>query len=155
NIVPTIKGELNVTEQGTFSYSIPIEVFKGINEFQPNLSLVYNSQSGNGQAGMGWNIAGLSSISIGGKSKRIDGTNIGIQYDGNDPYYLDGQRLIKVGASNEYVTEQYNQIKITKTGTNTFKIQYTDGKIAEYTYKSLGQFLITKIQDAYGNSVFY
>lgn len=154
NVVPTIKGELNVTQQGTFSYSIPIEVFKGVNDFQPNLALIYNSQSGNGQAGIGWNIAGLSSITIGGKSNRIDGTNEGVQYNGGDPFYLDGQRLIQTGSSS-YITEQYSQIKISKVDSNTFKVQYTDGKVAKYELNSPGQFLVTEIRDAYDNKIFY
>ena len=154
-VIPTVKGELNVNEQGVLTYTVPIEVYKGINDFQPNIALSYNSQAGNGQAGMGWNIVGLSSITIGGKSNRIDGINEGVQYNGTDPYYLDGQRLIQVGTSNEYKTEQYSQIKITKTDANTFKIQYTDGKVAIYKLKSLGQYLIDNIQDAYGNKIFY
>lgn len=154
-VIPTVKGELNVNEQGVLTYTVPIEVYKGINDFQPNIALSYNSQAGNGQAGMGWNIVGLSSITIGGKSNRIDGINEGVQYNGTDPYYLDGQRLIQIGTSNEYKTEQYSQIKITKTDANTFKIQYTDGKVAIYKLKSLGQYLIDNIQDAYGNKIFY
>lgn len=154
-VIPTVKGELNVNEQGVLTYTVPIEVYKGINDFQPNIALSYNSQVGNGQAGMGWNLVGLSTITIGGKSNRIDGINEGVQYNGTDPYYLDGQRLIQIGTSNEYKTEQYSQIKITKTDANTFKIQYTDGKIAIYKLKSLGQYLIDNIQDAYDNKIFY
>lgn len=154
-VIPTIKGELNVNEQGVLTYTVPIEVYKGINDFQPNLALSYNSQTGNGQAGMGWNLAGISAITIGGKIDKIDGINEGVQYDGTDPYYLDGQRLIQIGTSNQYVTEQYSHIKITKTDSNTFRIQYTDGKIAIYKFKALGQYLIDNIQDAYGNKIFY
>ena len=155
DVVPTINGELTVNEQGALTYTIPIEVYKGIRDFQPNIALVYNSQTGNGLAGVGWGIAGLSTITIGGKNKKIDGINEGIQYDGTDPYYLDGLRLIQIGSSDEYVTEQYSQIKITKTDTNTFKIQYSDGKIAIYKYKVVGQFLIDTIQDSFGNKIFY
>ena len=155
DVIPTINGELNINEQGALTYTIPIEVYKGVNDFQPNIALAYNSQSGNGQAGIGWNIIGLSSITTGGKIKKIDGINQGIQYDDTDPYYLDGQRLIRIGNTDNFETEQYSQIKITKSDENTFKIQYTDGKIAIYKLKALGQYLITQIQDANNNKIFY
>ena len=103
-VIPTVNAEMNVNEVGALTYMLPIEVLKGINNFQPNLALVYSSQSGNGQAGYGWNITGTSMISRGGKSKEIDGVTIGPQFDNTDPFYLDGQRLIKI-SDTEYVTE--------------------------------------------------
>ncbi|PZQ91384.1 MAG: hypothetical protein DI548_01625, partial [Flavobacterium johnsoniae] len=132
--IPSIKAEMNVNEAGALTYLLPIEVLKGVNSFQPNLALAYNSQSGNGTAGWGWNIMGLSMITQGGKSKLIDGVTIGVQYDGQDPFYLDGERLLKVSATT-YVTEKYSKIKITKQSTGSefgFIIQYTDGRIAKY-----------------------
>ncbi|WP_334124575.1 RHS repeat-associated core domain-containing protein [Empedobacter brevis] len=153
NVIPTIKGELNVNAQGSLSYSIPVEVFKGVNEFQPNLSLSYNSQVKGGFAGYGWNITGLSSITIGGKNKRIDGIYQGIQYNGNDPFYLDGQRLIKVDETN-YITESLSKIKIKRNG-DIFTVHFTDGKVSTYVLKTLGQYLITQTEDAFGNLIKY
>ncbi|MGV0925010.1 RHS repeat-associated core domain-containing protein [Empedobacter tilapiae] len=153
NLIPTIKGELNVNTQGSLSYSIPIEVFKGINEFQPNLSLSYNSQVKGGFVGYGWNITGLSSITIGGKNKRIDGVYQGVQYNGNDPFYLDGQRLIKIDEAN-YVTESLSKIKIKRSG-DVFTVHFTDGKVSTYVLKTLGQYLITQSEDAFGNLIRY
>jgi len=135
DVIPTIKGELNINSLGALTYNIPIEVFKGVNNFQPNLALAYSSDSGNGQAGYGWNLVGLSVITQGGKSKKIDGIYEGAQFNDNDPYYLDGQRLIQIGNSQEYQTEHFSHIKITKlnsTNGYTFLIKYPDGKIAKY-----------------------
>ena len=60
---------------------------------QPNLSLVYNSQSGNGIAGWGWNLGGLSMISRVPKNYYYDNEKSGIIWDKYSPLALDGQRL--------------------------------------------------------------
>jgi RHS repeat-associated protein len=156
DLVGTIKAEMNVNELGALTYTIPIEVFKGVNSMQPNLALIYNSQSSNGMAGWGWNIAGLSTITQGGKSKHIDGITIGSQYNDTDPFYLDGQRLIKQN-NTEYVTEKYSKIKITKqtSGQYSFIVQYTDGKVAMYKQLVSGQHYIAVLKDAFNNQVYY
>jgi len=46
---------------GTTGYSIPLPVSPGRNGFTPTLSLSYNSGSGNGPYGLGWDI-GLPAI---------------------------------------------------------------------------------------------
>lgn len=51
--IPTIKTEMNVNAAGALTYMVPFEVLKGVNNFQPNIGLAYNSQSGNGMAGWG------------------------------------------------------------------------------------------------------
>ncbi|MBT4289999.1 MAG: hypothetical protein HOD92_21960, partial [Deltaproteobacteria bacterium] len=52
-----------VNYDGSFSYSIPIEVPAGINGVQPNLSLEYNSEDPNGLLGQGWKLYGIPAIS--------------------------------------------------------------------------------------------
>jgi RHS repeat-associated protein len=47
----------DVNPDGSFSYSIPIELPAGRNGIQPQLALVYNSNAGNGIVGVGWSIA--------------------------------------------------------------------------------------------------
>ncbi|MCX8532158.1 RHS repeat-associated core domain-containing protein [Chryseobacterium luquanense] len=155
-LTPTIKAEMNVSESGAMTYMLPIEIHSGINNFQPNISLAYNSQSGNGMAGWGWNIVGLSTISRGGKSKEIDGITLGTQFNDDDPYYLDGQRLIQNDANN-FVTEKFSKIKITKVTSGEFQfiVKYTDGKIAKYKELTTGQYYISLFQDSYGNAIQY
>ncbi|MGI9526106.1 MAG: SpvB/TcaC N-terminal domain-containing protein, partial [Weeksellaceae bacterium] len=159
-VIPTIKGELNVNAQGALTYNVPIEVFKGVNNFQPNLTLAYSSDGGNGQAGYGWNIVGLSSITIGGKVKHIDGEYEGPQFDESDPYYLDGQRLIGFDDENPNtaVTEIYSTIKITKLDEDdayNFMVQYPDGKIAKYKEVAPRQYSVGLMIDSYGNEILY
>ena len=156
--LPSIKGELSVSDVGALNYVLPIEAIKGLNSFQPNVSLAYNSQSGNGMAGWGWNITGLSMITIGGKSKEIDGMTIGAQFDGNDPFYLDGQRLIPGDVSNTFITQKFSTIKVTKDYSTdySFIVQYPDGKIAKYkNLQSNGNYYISSISDALGNEIHY
>lgn len=58
-LIPSVQAEMSTSETGALTYTLPIEVFKGLNNFQPNVALAYNSQNSNGQAGWGWNIVGL------------------------------------------------------------------------------------------------
>lgn len=155
-LAPTVNAEMNANETGALTYMVPIEGLKGVNNFQPNFALAYNSQSGYGSAGWGWNIIGISMITRGGKSKNIDGITQGVQFDGNDPFYLDGQRLIKLSDTN-FATEKFSKIKITKqsTGEFSFIIQYTDGKIAKYKELVSGQYYISKFIDSYNNEINY
>ncbi|MFP5344073.1 MAG: SpvB/TcaC N-terminal domain-containing protein [Gammaproteobacteria bacterium] len=55
-------GSFNVDDQGAANYTIPIQAPPGTAGMQPNLSLQYNSQSGNGLLGMGWSLGGFSVI---------------------------------------------------------------------------------------------
>ncbi len=155
-ITPSVKAEMNVSESGSLTYILPIEVLKGLNSFQPNIALAYNSQGGNGQAGWGWNIIGLSTITRGGKSKEIDGLTIGSQFDNTDPYYLDGQRLLKINETT-FATEKFSKVKISKptSGEFQFVIQYPDGKIARYKELVTGQFYISSFTDSFNNEVHY
>ncbi|MGA9211713.1 RHS repeat-associated core domain-containing protein [Kaistella sp.] len=155
-LTPTVNAEMTVSESGALTYSLPIEMLKGINNFNPNIALVYNSQSGNGQAGWGWNIIGLSTITRGGKSKEVDGITIGPQYDETDPFYLDGQRLIKISPTS-FVTKTFSKIKVTKpvTGDYSFIVQYTDGRIAKYKEIVSGQSYISTFIDAFDNEIHY
>lgn len=51
----TIKS--GMTQYGAKTYEIPIKVFPGMDGFNPNISLSYNSQAGNSFMGMGWSLS--------------------------------------------------------------------------------------------------
>ncbi len=96
-MVGGIGGELTATPTGGATYTIPIECPPGVG-IQPSLSLVYNSQSGKGIAGWGWNIGGLSAITRTSQISYFEGKNKIIVWDKTDPLTLNGQRLIKESA---------------------------------------------------------
>jgi hypothetical protein len=87
-------GSFRVSETGAATYTIPIRVPPGIAGMQPQLALTYNSQAGNGLLGVGWSLSGLSAISRCPRTVAQDGVKGGINYDANDRYCLDGQRLV-------------------------------------------------------------
>jgi len=143
------EGQLSVSLSGGANYTIPIAVPPGINGIGPQISLVYNSQGGNGVAGFGWNIAGVSTISRIPATKFHDGIIDAVDFNALDRFALDGQRLIvKNGTSgvygaNEtvYETESFSNTKVTSygvhpNGTNYgpayFIVEYPDGSKAYY-----------------------
>ena len=114
-------GSFNVSESGAATYSIPIAVPPGTAGMEPKLSLQYNSQSGNGLLGMGWSLGGLSSISRCPQTQAIDGVRGSVNFDANDRFCLDGQRLMVVSGSYgadgaEYRTEQESFSRIISYG---------------------------------------
>lgn len=89
-----LSGTASVTASGAATYSIAIEAPKGVGDLIPSIGLTYNSQVGNGIAGVGYNITGLSVISRGMKDVAHDNTVQGVKYDDSDALYLDGKRLV-------------------------------------------------------------
>lgn len=170
-VVGSIPGEYSVSPSGAATYTIPIEVIQGINGMQPNISLVYNSQTGNGIAGWGWNIGGLSMISRVTKNLYYDGVVGKIDWTKESSLALDGQRLIKI-SDTEYRTENESFSKITvesiqSWGPEVIKVQTKDGLIMEYgkkgsaisyspisSTKRLG-WLLSKVYDKFGNYIKY
>jgi RHS repeat-associated protein len=134
--VGTLSGDLSVSSSGSAIYNVPIAVPPGINGVMPQVGLSYNSQSGFGAAGYGWNITGLSTITRIPATKFHDDTIDPVDFDSNDRYALDGQRLMlksgTYGAANSvYETENFSNTKVTFYGTH-FKVEYPDGTQAIY-----------------------
>lgn len=137
---------LDVSQGGAATASIPITVPVGVNGFTPTVALAYNSQSGNGIAGYGWNLVGASSITRIPATKFHDGRIGDIKIDNNDFFALDGQRLLlKTGVYGqpdaEYQTENYSTVRVFSRGSVTvlgntapdyFEVWYPDGSTAFY-----------------------
>ncbi|MDE1464053.1 SpvB/TcaC N-terminal domain-containing protein [Spartinivicinus poritis] len=174
-IVGTLPGDVTVTKSGAANYRIPIEVPPGINGLQPNLALVYDSQKRNGLLGVGWKLTGISSITRCPTTLAQDGFIDGVDFDDNDKFCLNGDRLVAVnggtyGASGtEYRTEYASYRKIVSYGSagngpTYFKVWYKDGRIAEFgnTEDSLVEaqgkndalsWAINKVEDRFGNTI--
>ncbi|MBO1349455.1 MAG: VCBS repeat-containing protein [Hormoscilla sp. GUM202] len=141
--VGTIPGEFAVNGNGGATYTVPIEVPPGINGVQPNLSLVYNSQQGNGLLGVGWQLAGLSAIARCGKTIATDGARGGVNFDSGDRFCFDGQRLMAVSGNygangTEYRTERETWVRVIshtesgKNGPRSFTVTTKDGHQMEF-----------------------
>lgn len=149
-------GVFNVNESGAATYTIQFEVPAGINGLQPNVGLIYNSQAGNGVAGMGFSIFGGSVITLCAKDYYHDKESKGLSWE-NKYYALDGARLIET-SNNNYVLENSPYTIIEKSN-NGFLVKYTNGTTFYYSsidsrYNSNNHtWYITKIEDSYGNEI--
>ncbi len=172
--VGSTAGRASVSLTGGATYSIPIFAPPGTAGMQPNVSLVYSSQSGNGIAGYGWNISGLSAITRVPHTIYHDGDVKGVNFV-DDRFALDGQRIINVTGSygadlTTYYTEVFNGSKIVShiglSGTlEWFEVFNKDGSVVEYgrtddsrfksqlTNQATVSWNIDKITDANGNYI--
>lgn len=111
--VGAIPGSFGVSATGAASYSIPIAIPPGTNGLAPHLALVYSSQSGNGMAGYGWTVSGLSSITVCGSTFAQDNVNRGVSFASQSTYpnnfCLDGTRLLKTSGTNGAAGSQYRK----------------------------------------------
>lgn len=166
---------------GSASYEIPIAVPPGRRGMQPSVSLNYSSRAGNGIAGMGWSLSGLSSLHRCPQTLEQDGQIRAVQLDANDRLCLDGQRLVATGGSygasgTTYGTEMESFARVTQLGGDLtsavtyFKVERKSGEIAYYgnagTPASAARvipggvsvpltWLVARVEDRVGNTMHY
>jgi RHS repeat-associated protein len=92
--VGTLAGDAGVDARGQATYHIPIEAAPGVGPMTPGLALQYNSASGNGVAGIGFSLAGLSAIRRCARSLLRDGAWGPVRWNNDDALCLDGDRLV-------------------------------------------------------------
>lgn len=152
------------TINGSVTYNIPIEVYPSAKGFQPTVSLSYNSMGDNGVAGYGWNIGGMSMISITHSNYYYDEDYAqGARVDRSSAYSLDGQRLITTRGMSEYIYQTVQgHIKVinnAKYGKYYFDVYYPDGRKAVYGYKTSTVakpfYPLTRLEDNFGNYIEY
>ena len=155
NTILPMGGAFNVGELGNATYSLPIDVPAGINGMQPLLSITYNSLGGNGICGLGFNLAGLSTISrVSGNYYYDDKTSDMVANSSYIALSMDGQRLI-TGTNGKYYVENDPNTDITlKNDTVTVK---QNGKTL--IYKKINNnyqvYYLSNVTDVFGNKITY
>jgi RHS repeat-associated protein len=150
-----LPGAGEVSTQGQYTYTIPLEVPPGRAGMQPALALSYSSGAGNGILGMGWSLSGLSTISRCGQTLSTDGQVKGIHLTdstgdavASDRFCLGGKELVAINGiygqlGTEYRTEEDSYAKIVATAAPSgvakaanepqFVVQTKAGKTLTYT----------------------
>ncbi|MBP2845902.1 VCBS repeat-containing protein [Dickeya oryzae] len=133
------QGSFEVDANGQAVYHLPIEVPPGIGKLKPELALVYNHHRANGVLGVGWVLSGLSAIVRTRATVAVDNFNGGINYDENDRFMLDGNRLINANgaygaAGTVYYPEviDWTQVIAGETPQDGFVAYKKDGTKLEY-----------------------
>ncbi len=122
DLVGAVNGSFRVNEQGAATYNIAFMTAAGTAGVVPQVSLNYSSTGGNGIAGMGWSLGGLSAITRCRQTLHQDKNPRPINWSEDDRFCLDGQRLIKVSGS------QYGAVGATyKTEFDSFAIVTSEG----------------------------
>lgn len=99
-----------VDPSGSVHINIPLKIPTGTRSVQPNLSLSYNSDSGNGLLGVGWNLSGLGMI--------YRSSVNGINYDDQDTFYSSlAGRLVYNSTEDRYQSQTESFIIHKKSGT--------------------------------------
>lgn len=179
--VGAVVGTAGVNADGAATYTIPISLPPGTNGMQPSVALNYDSQSGDGFAGFGWTLSGLSAIARCPMSIEDDGQIQAVQYQVSDDYCLDGQRLRLVsgtygadGATYSTQIETFSRITShgsvmvggASSGPAYFTMQTKDGSLYEYGTTADSQILaqgvgavrvwaLDRITDLNGNFMTY
>jgi RHS repeat-associated protein len=139
-------GQFNVSPTGSAQYQIPIWAPPGPRSMQPNLALLYDSQSSIGPLGIGWSLSGLSSITRCNKTYAQDTTPAAVTLATSDGYCINGIRLrVTSGSStyglagSTYQTEVADFSNVTAVGTQgngpaSFTVQARNGLTYYYGY---------------------
>src|SRR5713226_1120039 len=145
-------GSFAVNQNGGATYAIPLTAPPGTAGMVPKIALSYDKQVQNDLLGIGWSVSGLSLIQRCGRTIALDGMKGGVNYNADDRFCLDGQRLvaIKTGVNDpvygtegtEYHTEKESFSKIISygaipypnntTGPSYFKVLMKNGTVVEY-----------------------
>ena len=171
----SIRGSVDVKDDGSASYRFPLWVPEGVHGMQPSLSIAYGSEWGPGILGPKWHLTGLSQIVRCRATLSQDGAQGPIDPNNGDAYCLDDDRLVRVSGSpkgtGEFRTETnpFQRIVATQAdsaGVLTFQVFQPDGRVFYYGRTAasrlnlaplLGEFnyvyYLDTIEDRYGNSI--
>lgn len=107
---------------GKARYTIPIWTPPGPNGMEPKIALTYDSNSGNGIAGVGWDLVSAPSIERCPRTKGQDGEAGPVELTMNDRFCIGHDRLRLVSGTygvpgSVYFTEIADYSRITAYGT--------------------------------------
>ncbi|WP_164466665.1 RHS repeat-associated core domain-containing protein [Chryseobacterium lactis] len=130
-----LMGVPTATQKGDASANYPIRVPAGIGGMQPSVSIGYSSGGGNGWMGDGWNINGLSAITVDTKwgAPLFDGGKE------TELYSFDGEMLVY---PNEYLPHRHNDMSENNGAITTEKQERSS-----YTNNGVKQFYLRKNHD--------
>ncbi len=92
-------GNFGVSAMGASTYTIPIIVPPGTGGMAPALSIDYSSQNADGTLGLGWVLGGLASITRCPRTLAQENVHGGVNFDNNDRYCMEGQRLVLISGT--------------------------------------------------------
>lgn len=143
--VYTLPGKISINN-GQAGYTIPLDIPKGVNGMEPDLSISYASARKNGILGVGWNVNTIRAITRANGSYVFDGNHSRVKLEDSDELSLNGVRLILKSGSNmtqgaiyTTSTEVYSKIEFTGTG---FEITTSEGEKLYYGTNSSHQLLV-------------
>jgi YD repeat-containing protein len=178
----TIPGTFSVSRTGEAVYTMPLSIVPGRAGVQPSLAIVYDSGQGEGLFGVGFSLAGLSSITRCPQNLAQDGRVRGVRYDEDDKLCLDGLRLVPIGSHEDARlghVEEYRTFPDTfqrvlafypkgwsnAKGPKSFEVYTKTGRILEYGGEKSGRVLgkggvvrawwVTRDADRRDNAVLY
>ncbi len=156
-----------VSPSGARTYTIPITVAPDA-KFPPGITLSYNSQAGDGLAGYGWDIAGISRISLINRNIYYHGQPKAAQCSNPDAVFaLDGNPLVQnddnatmasyplATATGHIIAKQY----VNAGGfVTSFEVRYPNGVKATYglglnVQGNFPSYPVTGMEDLDGNRV--
>ena len=140
-----------VTPTGGKTYAIPILTAPCKGQ-APQVAIAYNSQGGNGTAGYGWNVTGVSAINVVEKTIHYDGQTAAVDLSkpAECAFALDGVRLVRnTGTLTQYDYETSQGFVLVKKHLANgeiayFTVAYPNGNTATFGFKNN-----TKTQPAY------
>ncbi|WP_259241733.1 SpvB/TcaC N-terminal domain-containing protein [Rheinheimera pacifica] len=137
-----IRAEAGVSG-GQASYRLAMPLPPGRAAMQPEVSINYHSQQGNGVMGVGFGLAAGEAISRCAATVAQDGFTANVSYTATDRLCLNGQRLMAVSGSYGAVNSQYRTeidqfSRVTQLGGSLnqnsvyFKVDYPNGRTAYF-----------------------
>ena len=176
----TLPGDFAVTSTGGANYKIPIVVPPGTAGMVPSMSLEYSSETGGnangwlgaGLVGVGWTLAGLPAVGRCPQTVAQDGVIVAVNYNANDRFCLEGQRLMAISGAygadgTEYRTELESFSRMIShgtagTGPAWFEVHTKSGQVLQFGNTVDSQILaqgkttarswgVNKVSDTKGN----